>query len=110
VPKLHCPCGYIHNLSPIPDAGWCTVPDRRYEEFIAAKVAVEQLGAGGPPPVGHPQWAEFRAARELAVSCLGLLYCCPDCGRIMWRREGSERWEVFVPQTEPDAPANQSNA
>ena len=26
MPKLHCPCGYVHNLSPIPDAGLMTIP------------------------------------------------------------------------------------
>jgi hypothetical protein len=104
VPKLPCPCGYIHNLSPIPDAGWRTIPDRRYEEFVAATVALEQIGAGGPPPPDHPRRAEFRAARQVVVSCLGLLYCCSECGRILWKREGSEYWEVFAPETKADEP------
>jgi hypothetical protein len=30
VPKLVCPCGFVHDLSPIPDDGWVTVRDRDY--------------------------------------------------------------------------------
>ncbi|KQO37017.1 hypothetical protein ASF19_20585 [Acidovorax sp. Leaf84] len=28
MPKLACPCGYVHNLSPIPDDGWVVLRDR----------------------------------------------------------------------------------
>jgi hypothetical protein len=101
VPKLHCPCDYVHNLTPIPDAGWVTIPDRRYEEFIDAKVAQEQIGGGSLPPANHPQAAEFRLAQTLILACLGRLYCCPTCGRLMWKREGSQHWEVFTPEPQP---------
>jgi DNA-directed RNA polymerase subunit RPC12/RpoP len=27
MPKLGCPCGFVHNLTPMPDDGWVTIPD-----------------------------------------------------------------------------------
>ena len=35
--KLACKCGYVHNLSPIPDEGWVTVLDKDYEQLIEAE-------------------------------------------------------------------------
>jgi hypothetical protein len=100
MPKLSCPCGFVHNLSPIPDAGWRTIPDRRYEEFLAAQVLRHQIAGDNMPPPRHPRGAEYRAASEFVVASIGLLYRCPECGRIMWRREGndSDTWEIFVPE------------
>jgi len=59
MPKLPCPCGYMHDLTPIPDHGWITVRDRDYEE-LGEKVLD-------------------------ATERHGLLYECPSCGRIMWQ-------------------------
>ena len=44
MPKLACPCGYVHNLSPIPDAGWIIVRDADCEALIAAEVRSETCG------------------------------------------------------------------
>src|SRR5262245_60339283 len=66
MPKLGCPCGFVHDLTAIPDAGWITTPD---------------ADMGGP---------EDRKRR-------GLLYECPQCGRIMWRKPDSDRYDVFLP-------------
>jgi hypothetical protein len=66
MPKLACPCGFVHDLTPIPDDGWVTFPD----------VDMEQ--------------PEDRRRR-------GLLYECPQCGRIMWKKPGSDRYDIFLP-------------
>src|SRR4051795_9762675 len=66
MPKLGCPCGFVHDLTPIPDAGWVTTRDVDMEE------------------------PEDRRPR-------GLLYECPQCGRIMWRKPGSDRYDIFLP-------------
>ena len=47
MPKVLCPCGFVHDLSPIPDDGWVTVKDRDYESLVAAEAA----GQDGVPQV-----------------------------------------------------------
>lgn len=72
MPKLICPCGYMHDLSPIPDAGWITIGDDNYEALIAAEAAAaphDQLSPGE----GEPERTFTRMA--------GLLYECPACAR-----------------------------
>jgi hypothetical protein len=80
MPKLACPCGYIHNLSPIPDHGWVTVRDQDYEALVEAEVAMH---AGD----------QERVARSVELT--GLLYECPECGRLMWQRPGEDCFAVF---------------
>ncbi len=63
MPKLGCPCGFVHNLSPIPDAGWITRRDADMDE----------------PAERRPS---------------GLLYECPQCGRIMWKKPDSDRYHL----------------
>jgi hypothetical protein len=76
-------------MSPIPDDGWKTVRDRDYEALIAAESA-----------------DPHDTARVVAL--WGLLYLCPECGRLMWKREGEKHFRVFNPESpaEPDAAAN----
>jgi hypothetical protein len=66
MPKLGCPCGFIHDLTPIPDDGWVTIPDADMDK----------------PDDGRRR---------------GRLYECPHCGRILWRKPGGERFEIFLP-------------
>ena len=49
MPKVACPCGYVHDLSPIPDDGWLVVRDHDYEALIDA-----ELRAHGGPRAGQP--------------------------------------------------------
>src|SRR3569623_1785025 len=67
MPKLGCLCGHVHNLSPIPDAGWITIRDVDYETVIE----LETSHAKG-------------AARAELISLQGRMYECPECGRLMW--------------------------
>jgi hypothetical protein len=85
MPKVTCPCGFVHNLSPIPDDGWITVRDKEYDLLIADHIA-RQAG---------DKEAERRIWRYW-----GRLYECPECGRLMWSRPGDhcEKFEVFRPE------------
>ena len=69
MPKLACKCGYIHNLSPIPDEGYSTIPDKYLEKIIDD---------------------EDHDVRDGTYSKYGrLFYECPDCKRIMWDKNGN---------------------
>jgi hypothetical protein len=67
MPKLRCPCGFIHDLTPIPDSGWRTYLDVDSEKDCGARAE-------------------------------GLLYECPQCGRLMWRKPGNDQYETFTPE------------
>ncbi|MCC7423384.1 MAG: hypothetical protein IT428_24165 [Planctomycetaceae bacterium] len=71
MPKLACPCGFIHDLSLIPDKGWLTIRDR---DLCAVK-SLDEID-------DH----------------LGLLYECPECGRVMWRLPDGDRFRVYHPE------------
>lgn len=79
MPNLHCPCGFVHNLTPCPDDGWVTVRDREYEALV------EKLVADRPP-------------REIVLH-LGSLYECPQCHRIMWEKPGDSGFDVWRPES-----------
>lgn len=89
MPKLRCPCGHIHDLSLIPDAGWITVLDARYEELLATEAERDRLHAEAAPTEA------FAPADSRLVDLLGHMYECPSCARIMWRRPGEEEFRVY---------------
>ena len=89
MPKLACPCGYIHDLSPIPDDGWVTVRNRDYESLIDAT-----RSASDGDRAGRASW----------IGLVGLLYECPECGRLMWQPPGRNRFSVFTPSRLPGDP------
>jgi len=78
MPKLTCPCGFVHDLSPIPDAGWITVRDRDFDLMIEAELA----SAKSP----HA---------EVGVKFFGMMYECPKCHRIMWEKPGEKRFSSY---------------
>ena len=79
MPKLACPCGFVHNLSPIPDDGWHTVRDRDFETFLAAELENQAT----------PDSAES------GMHFLGSLYECAKCGRIMWEKPGEKSFAIY---------------
>ncbi len=94
MPKLKCPCGFIHDLSPIPDEGWITVRDKDYERLVETEVELHQTKFQGSDL--HARHGELtRVVTELQ----GVLYQCPECGRIMWKPENSEQFRVYAPET-----------
>ena len=95
MPKFSCPCGFVHNLSPCPHAGWVTVLDQQFETLVELEIARHQSGPTTPPI------NQYRAASKQAVDLLGHLYECPDCGRLMWCKPGPEKWSnvrIYVPE------------
>ena len=90
MPKLSCPCGYVHDLSPIPDEGWLTVRDRDYEALLAAEFERDRLRAAGA------EVAEFAPADRCTVELCGLLYECPRCNRLLWRPPGEGEFRAYT--------------
>jgi hypothetical protein len=84
MPKLACPCGFVHNLSPIPDDGWVTVRDADLEGLLTAEPRASQDPAKLSP-------------RQL----YGSLYECPRCGRDMWEKPGEGTFANTVAKAEP---------
>ena len=82
MPKLACPCGFVHNLSPNPDDGWITVRDRQYDELINAEI-------------GNRQGNEM--AENRVTGFWGSMYECPECGRLMWEKPGERTFMVYEP-------------
>ncbi|MBK7395862.1 MAG: hypothetical protein IPJ34_06025 [Myxococcales bacterium] len=79
MPKLVCPCGYVHDLSPIPDDGWVLVRDRDYEALLAWEARREALGKALPGSADFDSLVEADAAvNELTER----QYECPGCGRL----------------------------
>jgi hypothetical protein len=83
MPKLACRCGFVHDLSPIPDEGYHTIRERDLDE----------------------REGEIRAAfngdREALGRTLGLwglLYECPECGRLAWTRDRLEAVRFYLPE------------
>jgi hypothetical protein len=82
MPKLVCPCGFVHDLSPIPDEGWVTVRDVDYEALVASERAGPGSGESAP---------------SMFVRLAGLLYECTECGRLMWKKPGKSEFRIFRP-------------
>jgi hypothetical protein len=91
MPKLMCRCGYIHNLSPIPDAGWVTILDGDYDELIAAQI-MDSTDPATARAKGEPERTYVRVT--------GSLYECPECGRILWKRPGDTEYRSFALEEE----------
>ena len=91
MPKLTCPCGHVHNLSPIPDDGWVVIRDKDFETLIEAELA----SVSGDKKLGPRR-----------IGLLGRLYECPKCGRLMWSLSGDRcsKFKVFKP--EDDGPGS----
>jgi hypothetical protein len=96
MPKLKCPCGYIHNLSPIPDAGWITIRDQDYEEVIGAEIIRNNFSGIDLPSDSYPHTNTHALAAGTIVNKSGVLYECPECGRLIWERPGDENFKVYT--------------
>ena len=86
MPKLKCPCGFVHDLSPIPDDGWRTVRDRDHEQMLDDQLAAAQGD---------------KAAMNREIGACGLLYECLECHRVMWQKPGAEQFVVYRPDDSP---------
>ena len=89
MPKLACPCGFVHNLSTIPDDGFLSIPDRDYEPFFDAQVKLQ----ANPHDLATQRDADARW-----TSSVGRFYQCPTCGRLMWKRPGEKTYRIYHPE------------
>ncbi len=83
MPKLVCPSGFVHDMSPIPDNGWITVRDADYK-------ALTESWAG-------PRTEECDPTAFVRLT--GRLYECLKCGRVMWERPGEQDFRTFRPDS-----------
>ena len=98
MPKLICPCGFVHDLSPIPDDGWQTIRDKNAERYVEAEIVLAELQKSGVPysAATHQQFD------MIVAESIGLLYECPRCGRIMWKKPLAEEFIVYAIDSNED--------
>lgn len=89
MPKLPCKCGYVHDLSPIPDKGWLTIQDSDYEQLISVEKSRTDLS------IVSKLSAELIEADHMANKLVGLLYECPKCGGVMWKKPEQKDFLFF---------------
>ncbi|QDU86797.1 hypothetical protein Pla175_01490 [Pirellulimonas nuda] len=92
MPKLLCPCGYVHNLSPIPDDGWQTIPDTSFDDVLDAEIALQTLDETQTPFSTDTH----QKHTQLIASNVGLLYECPKCLRIMWKKPLANEFVIYI--------------
>lgn len=84
--KLACPCGFVHNLSPVPDAGFLTIPNRIYESLLEADVHRDVTNE-----------TTYSAADKIWEEHVGLMYQCPRCERLMWMKANEDTYQIYEP-------------
>jgi hypothetical protein len=77
MPKLVCLCGYVHDLTPIPDAGYVVVRDGDYESLVEAERTLASRSGDD-------------TLLRTIVSLQSRLYECPGCGRLAWMKKSDE--------------------
>ena len=98
MPKLLCPCGFVHNLSAIPDDGYVVVRNKDWDVYLDRQ---REYGDGFHAVEGTTEReASSRALQEI-VQLNGLLYECPNCGRLMWHKKRGEDYQVYVRDDNP---------
>jgi hypothetical protein len=80
MPKLPCRCGYVHNLSPIPDDGFQVLPDWATDRLLYTQDT-------------QPEKWEIDELRQTALS---RLYSCPNCEAVMWESAGDGYYKTYV--------------
>jgi hypothetical protein len=97
MPKLKCRCGYVHDLSPIPDDGWITVKDKEYEELLRAEATRTEIEDA--VTLSNEAEETLLAADQTTVNLTGLLYECPDCDRVMWQKPGQSVFRTYIEES-----------
>ncbi len=97
MPKLACPCGYVHNLSPIPDDGWRAIRDKDLEAYVQHDCAYSS-GFNAPPGTLEREASDLGGRETIRMATF--LYECPQCGRIMWRKAKGEHYHIYLPEDE----------
>lgn len=98
MPSLRCPCGFVHDLSVVPDDGWITVRDASYGRLLDAERVLAEAPDPDDDDAGEDEDERRADADRAFVELTGRLYECPRCGRVMWQRDGEEEYRVFAPE------------
>jgi hypothetical protein len=103
MPKLVCPCGFVHDLSPIPDDGWITILSRDFDRYLENdRVIAEVFDTLLEQDDDSEDWRKYRAAFGANVDAVRLLYECPRCGRLMWQEVENDGREVYYRVYKPE--------
>jgi hypothetical protein len=91
MPKLLCRCGFVHNMSPIPDRGYVVVLDEDYETLTKVEAERQRTDL-------HDANAEERlCALDREVSRLtARVYECPHCRRLAWLEKDGEAMAFYT--------------
>lgn len=89
MPKILCVCGYVHDLSPIPDEGYIVIKDKEYEKLIEIESTRLRLSN---VKQGTSEWDELVKCDRVVNDYLERLYECPKCGRLFWVRNSGENY------------------
>jgi hypothetical protein len=101
LPKLVCPCGYVHDLSPIPDAGYVLVKDTDYEALIEAETTRIRLSEElRHDPRNQALLDEQTSCDRVVFQMIRRLYDCPQCGRLI--RLESDEYRTYVPESDDE--------
>ncbi len=92
MPKLKCKCGYIHNLSHIPDDGWLTIQDKEYENLLEAEKIREKLSS---EKENTDLFKTLNKADGIVQNVTGVLYECPKCKVLMWKKPSETKFTVY---------------
>ena len=79
--KLPCRCGYVHDLSHIPDDGFQVLPDWATEKLLYAQ------------DVNPEKWE----IEELRRTTLTRMYVCPNCEALMWESSAGGAFRTYLP-------------
>lgn len=86
MPKLNCDCGYIHNLSLIPDDGFIILKDQDYEQLIEFESNLKDAD-----PDKQIDDIELNNLQDHIIAQINSinerLYRCPNCNLLIWLRQ-----------------------
>jgi len=97
MPKLACPCGFIHDLSSIPDDGWRAIRDKDLKAYVRHDRAYSE-GFNAPEASAEREASNTGGCETVRMATL--LFECPQCGRIMWRKARGEKYHIYLPEDE----------
>jgi hypothetical protein len=96
MPKLRCPCGFVHGLSLIPDEGYEVIRNKDMDAFRTRLARIYEDDFGVNPVT--PKVEAMDLAWSEMLPLIGLLYDCPNCGRILWRKHQGQDYRSYAPE------------
>lgn len=79
MPKLSCRCGYVFDLSQIPDEGYIVVEDIKYERLIEDECYRASLS---DEKKKKKNWDKLIEADKRVVNNILRMYICSECNRL----------------------------